>query len=53
LRYKITILALPKKDQEEASPPPRMRSVYERISWLIRDYFGLGGTRRLIEEGAK
>jgi ketose-bisphosphate aldolase len=28
-------------------------SVYERTSWLIRDYFDVAGTRRLIVEGAR
>ena len=27
-------------------------AVYERTSWLLRDYFGLSGTRRLIVEGS-
>jgi fructose/tagatose bisphosphate aldolase len=27
-------------------------AVYERTCWLLRDYFGLAGTRRQIVEGA-
>ena len=30
------------------SEPRAQRAVYERTSWLIRDYFGLAGTRELV-----
>jgi fructose-bisphosphate aldolase class II len=38
---------------ESQSVAAAQSAVYARTCWLIRDYFGLAGTRRLIVEGRK
>jgi ketose-bisphosphate aldolase len=37
--------------RESGSEAAAQGAVYERTSWLIRDYFGLAGTRGLVTEG--
>lgn len=37
---------------ESGSVAAAQDAVYDRTSWLIKDYFGLSGTRRLVAEGA-
>ena len=40
------------ESRSEAEIPAAQEAVYERTCWLLRDYFGLAGTRRQIVEGA-
>jgi len=41
------------RQAQDAALRQAQDAVYERTSWLIQDYFGLAGTRRLIVEGVE